>query len=968
MDIRTLTQTAGKGSRTLLAIAATTALAIAIPATSARAGQCMADASGISGLNCTANDFAISSITVTNIVGAGCQNFGDTLTFDGLVGVGSGSTNRYDVGFYISTDGTQAYTGTCNVSIIPLGSGYADLDHDQCGDYNGNAITVPVHNVTTKCVDNDNNGFFDMVVCTSWDNNTMPACNGPADAYPATKSKCECQVVNTTMRTPHCSSNADCSTDNNVCTDEVCNAVGSGLGDSFGCSHNPNTATCDDGQFCTTGDHCSAGSCVGTARNCSDNNVCTTDSCDEANDRCVNTNNTNSCDDGLFCTTGDTCSGGVCAGTPRSCNDNNVCTDDSCNEDTNACVNTPNASSCDDGQFCTTGDHCSAGSCVGTAVNCDDSNPCTNDSCSNAQAKCLHANNTAACDDGLFCTTGDACSGGSCSGSPRSCNDNNDCTDDSCSEQSASCVNTPNSNACDDGLFCTTGDTCSAGSCGGQPKNCSDNNDCTDDSCDEAGKKCVNTNNTAPCDDGKFCTEGDTCSGGACSGTPKTCNDNNDCTDDSCDEAGSQCVNAPNTNPCDDGIFCDGTDTCANGACGHSGNPCPGPDGDGNCAESCNEDAQNCSANDADGSPCDDGLFCTENDSCQSGVCFGTAKTCDDHNICTDDSCDDEADQCVNTPVADDTPCDDNNDCTIDDKCVSAQCQGHQTVLLDLCPWIAVERQDPKHDALKVNTRATVDGSLCGGYTKVGNTTVVDGNIASNLTSGTRAIRLTPDMEFAGDCLSGGGGVKARPRDAHLPDLDIQVSSLAPGSLTSKSQPPGGVYDLTGSHPFEPICDHARNQYPDIMAVLDGLGSSASFPKTTIKSFGSLTITAPNPGSVNVIDYVQIRGGRNVSLMIDGGGDPNTVVVLRVQKKFTLKLLSVVALQGDLQAQNLLIYAKGKKCVLGDHMNGSGTVFCAQGRLKFGKQVSWLGTFYGAGHLFKIGDSNNLDYQPFLGF
>ena len=54
------------------------------------------------------------------------------------------------------------------------------------------------------------------------------------------------------------------------------------------------------------------------------------------------------------------------------CNDNNDCTDDTCNVPTGNCVFTPNSNSCDDGLFCTLTDQCSGGSCVGTG---DD--PCT---------------------------------------------------------------------------------------------------------------------------------------------------------------------------------------------------------------------------------------------------------------------------------------------------------------------------------------------------------------------------------------------------------------------------------------------------------------------------------------------------------------------------------------------------------------------------------------------------------------
>ncbi len=67
------------------------------------------------------------------------------------------------------------------------------------------------------------------------------------------------------------------------------------------------------------------------------------------------------------------------------------------------------------------------------------------------------------CSDGLPCTT-DVCNGvtGACSSSP-----------------------TPNGGACDDGKFCTVGETCQSNTCGNStPNTCDDAQSCTTDSCD----------------------------------------------------------------------------------------------------------------------------------------------------------------------------------------------------------------------------------------------------------------------------------------------------------------------------------------------------------------------------------------------------------------------------------------------------------------------------------------------------
>jgi uncharacterized repeat protein (TIGR01451 family) len=66
--------------------------------------------------------------------------------------------------------------------------------------------------------------------------------------------------------------------------------------------------TCSDGQACTVGDHCVAGSCQPTAPlDCSDSDPCTLDQCDEATG-CFNTFSEGEiCDDGNPCTQVDIC-------------------------------------------------------------------------------------------------------------------------------------------------------------------------------------------------------------------------------------------------------------------------------------------------------------------------------------------------------------------------------------------------------------------------------------------------------------------------------------------------------------------------------------------------------------------------------------------------------------------------------------------------------------------------------------
>jgi hypothetical protein len=100
---------------------------------------------------------------------------------------------------------------------------------------------------------------------------------------------------------------------------------------------------------------------------------------------------------------------------------------------------------------------------------CEDGNVCTTDTCSNAQNTCVHSPRN--CADAFACTT-DSCNAqtNACDHIPNdaACADNNDCSDEVCNAQTG-CVITPNTDTCDDGVECTTGDVCSNLSCTGIP-------------------------------------------------------------------------------------------------------------------------------------------------------------------------------------------------------------------------------------------------------------------------------------------------------------------------------------------------------------------------------------------------------------------------------------------------------------------------------------------------------------------
>jgi hypothetical protein len=130
--------------------------------------------------------------------------------------------------------------------------------------------------------------------------------------------------------------------------------------------------------------------------------------------------------------------------------------------------------------------------------------------------------------------------------------------------------------------------------------------------------------------------------------TDSECNDGNECTMDRCiDNFCSHAAVTDGVACTDDGVFCNGEEKCLSGVCAHGGDPCSGPDGDSDCVESCNEEARDCSSPDPEGSICNDGLWCTVNDRCTSGVCTGQGRDCDDGDFCTEDGCDEDKDTCT---------------------------------------------------------------------------------------------------------------------------------------------------------------------------------------------------------------------------------------------------------------------------------------------------------------------------------
>jgi hypothetical protein len=390
--------------------------------------------------------------------------------------------------------------------------------------------------------------------CTEKDQCIEGACVGTprdcSDGNPCTDDSCAPGGT-----CAHAPNTASCDDDNACTSSDVCSGGT--------CAGAPvNNSACDDANPCTLQDSCAAGVCTGTLNLCDDLNPCTRDFCEVGHADatpgtwCVHEPRDIDCDDVNACTTLDTCVDGQCVGVANVgglCTDGNLCTSgDKCGAD-GVCAGVPNVD-CDDDNPCTVDTCTAAGGCLhlsDVGLACSDGLLCTIEDACDAVGACvgkLKCPDTDACVD-VLCDA----ETGACLSAPTVCDDQNPCTDDSCAA-GVGCTFVPNSAPCDDGKVCTTGDVCAMGACAGKAKVCDPSGDsvCVKNVCDgETGACAPKTQNGQVCNDGDPCTSPDVCGAAGCVGTKLDCGDDDPCTLDACSAQSGKCTHTP-LSPCED--------------------------------------------------------------------------------------------------------------------------------------------------------------------------------------------------------------------------------------------------------------------------------------------------------------------------------------------------------------------------------------------------------------------------------
>ncbi|KAM9989214.1 hypothetical protein ACTFIY_005261 [Dictyostelium cf. discoideum] len=524
------------------------------------------------------------------------------------------------------------------------------------------------------------------------------------------------------------------------------------------CQHDiiPDCISCSN-IGCLTTDKCfpkscstDGNSCITNIKSCDDNNPCTTDTCYNGNcfylfiTDCINCG-------GNQCFNIDKCNPTTCAADGKSCvqvpvlcDDHNHCTDDSCSNGYCISNHVPNCIDCSD-TACITTDFCNVQvcsqdgkSCVSSPKNCNDTSFCTIDSCISPDGTCSHSIPDPKCVScaSTSCTTTDDCfiqicsdDGNSCKSIPKNCDDQNPCTQDSCSNNGVcSYTPIPNCSVCNSTFNCITTDLCQPMVCKGDPDFrceinqalCNDDNFCTTDSCSGNGicahtpvddcltcssnigcitvDKCnpqICSNDNQSCTTGdNGCDKGDKCSisscespSGNCKLTPINCNDNDPCTIDSCNPADGTCGHQ-DINKCAEcgQLGCITTNLCEPVSCSITGTECNKTKISCDDNNHCTQDA--CSIKDgscyhATINNCIDcaNQACITFDACKpkkcgaDGNCYEDIVTCDDGNGCTIDSCSNNG-TCSNTIIENCVSCNSSFNCITTDFCDPQICSG----------------------------------------------------------------------------------------------------------------------------------------------------------------------------------------------------------------------------------------------------------------------------------------------------
>jgi hypothetical protein len=173
------------------------------------------------------------------------------------------------------------------------------------------------------------------------------------------------------------------------------------------------------------------------------------------------------------------------------------------------------------------------------------------------------------------------------------------------------------------------------------------------------------------------------------------------------------------------------------------------------------------------------------------------------------------------------------------------------------------------------------------------------------------------------------------------------------------------VINACGTNPLIGDCADAKAQILPDVAMLDALSATAAPIGLLQPVAGGIYTVLAGPG-LNVIDVDKIKLSIGSILRIDGQGNSDAVVILRVGEGMLTKEAASIELVGGATAENFMIYGVGGSCRIGWSNSGFGTLLFPVGKVRFKVDTQWTGAVAG-GTQVDLGWNVKLDHAPFLG-
>jgi len=375
-----------------------------------------------------------------------------------------------------------------------------------------------------------------------------------------------------------------------------------------------------------------------------------------------------------------------------------------------------------------------------------------------------------------------------------------------------------------------------------------------------------------------------------------------------------------------------------------------------------------------DGTNCDTPGICA---ACGDGL-IEQGEECDDGNTAAGDGCDGKCtvEQCwvctaetaptTTLPVLpgpsicthdDGATCDDGDICTVGDTCGGGTCSGNAVLIPAACKWVIVGDTGVQS---RTRGESAVTGHVCGGRVRLGEFSTTNGDAVATLAAGV-GIQISSHAAVSGDIVTGGSAVNGKPRLVLLPGLTTDV--VAGGTTAVQSGDPTAIYDTLGTNARVSDCAAAQGDFAAGDSLLSLLPAGPDLGDKTIAASTSFTLTATNPGGLNVFDFKTLVSRTDGTLTLDGAGNAGSIFVVRVKKKLDLRLRSKVVLAGSTVPGKVIFYSQGK-CRFGLELSGAGTVFCPKGKLAMNARTHWQGALMGGKRRVEMRNSGVLIHAP----